>query len=336
MRELRKDPVVGRWVIISTERADRPVDFGFPSPPLREAACPFCPGREEDTPPAVLALGGNGAGPAPGPDGWSVRVVPNKFPALQIEGELDRRGEGMFDKMNGIGAHEVIIETPDHDAQWWDLTEGHLVDILRAYRVRMVDLARDPRFKYILVFKNQGQAAGATLEHPHTQLIATPIIPKWVKEELTGARDHYRLKERCIYCDIIRQEVDENRRLVRATDQFVVFEPFAPRFPYETWIMPRRHASSFESGPEEQLAPLAEVLRDVFVRLHGVLGAPPYNMVIHTAPVGDPFLLHFHWHIEIMPKIAHAAGFEWGSGFHINVVPPEDAAVRLREAAPVV
>jgi UDPglucose--hexose-1-phosphate uridylyltransferase len=330
MRELRKDPVVGRWVIISTERADRPVDFGFHAPVPREKGCPFCPGREKETPPEILALGRNGAGPDDA--GWKVRVVPNKFPALQIEGELDRRGEGMFDKMNGIGAHEVIIETPDHAAQWWDLDADHLVEVLRAYRARMLDLARDPRFKYILVFKNQGEAAGATLEHPHTQLIATPIIPTWVKEELTGARDHYRLKERCIYCDIIRQEIDEAKRLVTATDQFVVFEPFAPRFPYETWIMPRRHASSFEGGPEDQLVPLAGMLRDVFVRLHGVLGTPPYNMVIHTAPVGDPFLLHFHWHIEIMPKIVHAAGFEWGSGFHINVVPPEDASRRLREA----
>ena len=332
MRELRKDPVVGRWVIISSERAGRPVDYAPRVSEARGERCPFCPGHEADTPPEVLALGRNGS--APDSPGWRVRVIPNKFPALQIEGDLDRRGEGMFDKMNGIGAHEVVIESPDHEARWWDLGIDQIADILAAYRARVLDLARDPRFKYILVFKNHGEAAGATLEHPHTQLIATPIIPKWVKEELSGARDHYRLKERCIYCDMVRQEMEEGKRLVAVTDDFVVIEPFAPRFPYETTVLPRRHASSFEEGPEELLRSLAAVLKDVYGRLHRVLDDPPFNMVIHTAPAGDPFLLHFHWHLEIMPKLTSVAGFEWGSGFYINVVSPEDAARRLREAAP--
>ncbi len=328
MRELRKDPVVGRWVIISSERAARPMDF-VPHPAHAHGnGCPFCPGREGETPHEVLALGR--AGSEPDTAGWQVRVVPNKYPALQIEGELDRRGEGMFDMMNGIGAHEVVVETPDHQARWWDLVPGQMVQILTAFRERILDLGRDPRFKYILVFKNHGEAAGATLEHPHTQLIATPIIPRWVKEELTGARDHYRLKERCIYCDIARQEMEDGKRMVAVTEHFVVLEPFAPRFPYETMIFPRVHASSFEQSPAALLEPLAAVILDLFGRLHRVLDDPPFNLVLHTAPVGDPFLLHFHWHLEIMPKITNVAGFEWGSGFHINVVPPEDAAARLR------
>ncbi len=331
MRELRKDPVVGRWVIISAERAGRPRDYAPAGASSRGDRCPFCPGHEADTPGEVLALGRNGG--APDTPGWSVRVVPNKYPALQIEGELDRRGEGMFDKMNGIGAHEVVIESPDHDGRWWDLSLEQLTEVLRAYRIRMLDLARDPRFKYILVFKNHGEPAGATLEHPHTQLIATPIIPKWIKEELSGARDHFRLKERCIYCDIVRQELEEGKRLVAATEHFAVLQPFAPRFPYETLVLPRRHASSFEQGPEDLLPDLAGVLRDFFARLHRVLVDPPYNLVLHTAPVGDPFLLHFHWHLELIPKVSHAAGFEWGSGFYINSVSPEEAARNLRGPA---
>ena len=329
MRELRKDPVVGRWVIISSERADRPMDFTRSAVAPDGDGCPFCAGREQETPHEILALGRETG--APNTPGWTVRVVPNKFPALQIEGDLDRHGEGMFDKMNGIGAHEVVIETPDHHARWWDFDPAHLAQVLAAYRERMLDLALDSRFKYILVFKNHGGDAGATLEHPHTQIIATPIIPKRVREELQGAADHYQRKERCVYCDIIRQEMESGTRVVRATDDFVALEPFAPRFPYETWILPRRHASSFEQGSRELLEPLAEMLLWVSKGLHRVLDDPPFNLVLHTAPAGDPFLLHYHWHIEIMPKVTKAAGFEWGSGFYINFVPPEEAAERLRK-----
>ena len=332
MRELRKDPVVGRWVIISSERADRPMDFSRRASAPAGNGCPFCPGHEKETPPELFVRGRESG--ESNTEGWAVRVIPNKFPALQIEGDLDRHGEGMFDKMNGIGAHEVVIETPDHDARWWDLSADHLSLIFAAYRERMLDLAHDSRFKYILVFKNHGEDAGATLEHPHTQLVATPIIPKRVREELQGARDHYHLKERCVYCDIIRQELESDTRVVATTDDFVVLQPFAPRFPYETWVLPRRHASSFEQGPGEHLEGLGAVVRDVFRRLHAVLDDPAFNLVLHTAPAGDPFLLHFHWHIEIMPKVTNVAGFEWGSGFYINTIPPEDAARRLRAAIP--
>ena len=253
MPELRKDPVVGRWVIISTERSRRPTNF---TPVTTERAgdfCPFCPGNEETTPPEVLAYRPQGGAPNSG--GWQVRVVPNKFPALQIEGTLDRRGEGLYDKMNGVGAHEVVIEGPDHALELADLPVDHIAQVLHAYRERALDLHRDRRFRYVLIFKNHGPQAGATLEHTHTQLIATPIIPKILQEELDGSRRYYELKERCVFCDIVQQETAENngRRIVSLSERFVAIEPFAPRFPFETWILPRRHDCSYEriEGREE-------------------------------------------------------------------------------------
>ncbi len=334
MPELRKDPVVGRWVIISTDRSRRPMNFAPVRVERTSNFCPFCPGQEDKTPPEVYACRQNGGGPNSA--GWKVRVVPNKFPALQIEGALDRRGEGLYDKMNGVGAHEVVIEGPDHDLALADLPVEHLVEVLKAYRERMVDLHRDRRFRYVLVFKNHGAGAGATLEHTHTQLIATPIIPKNLMEELEGARRYHELKERCVFCDIIQQDTaDHNgRRVVSMNDRFLTVEPFAPRFPFETWILPRRHDSSFQvvQDPDEY-RDLASILKDTLGRLNRALDRPPYNFVIHTAPVSEGDLDYYHWHLEIMPVLARMAGFEIGSGFHINPTPPEDAAQYLREIA---
>ena len=334
MPELRKDPVVGRWVIISTERSRRPTNF-TPAPETRGSDfCPFCPGNEDKTPPEVHAVRANG-GP-PNSPGWSVRVVPNKFPALQIEGSLDRRGEGLYDRMNGVGAHEVVIEGPRHDQNLADLPIEHIRDVLAAYRERVVDLHRDRRFRYVLIFKNHGALAGATLEHAHTQLIATPIIPKILQEELEGARRYFELKERCVFCDIVQQETaeDNGRRVVMTTDRFVAIEPFAPRFPFETWILPRRHDAAYQTttDPDECLD-LAHILKDTLQPLNRALDRPPYNFVIHTSPVSDGDLEYYHWHLEIMPKLTRVAGFEIGSGFYINPTPPEDAAQYLREIA---
>ncbi|TMQ68566.1 MAG: galactose-1-phosphate uridylyltransferase [Candidatus Eisenbacteria bacterium] len=332
MPELRKDPVIGRWVIISTERGRRPTSFGPTAPEPRSGFCPFCPGSEDKTPPEVYAVRANG-GP-PNSAGWMVRVVPNKFPALQIEGSLDRRGEGLYDRMNGVGAHEVVIEGPSHDQDLADLPVEHMEHVLWAYRDRMLDLHRDRRLRYVLIFKNHGSQAGATLEHTHTQLIATPIIPKYIQEELEGARRYYELKERCVFCDIIQQETasQATRRLVSMNDGFMAIEPFAPRFPFETWILPRRHDASFQAlDRAEERRDLAILLKDVLGRLNQALDRPPYNFVLHTAPVSDHDLEYYHWHIEIMPKLTRVAGFEIGSGFFINPTPPEDAAQYLRE-----
>jgi UDPglucose--hexose-1-phosphate uridylyltransferase len=329
MPELRKDPIIGRWVIISTERGKRPSDF--PSAPKRRGnkLCPFCPGNESATPPEILAFRPNSS--EPNKPGWTLRVISNKFPALMIEGDLNREGRGIFDKMNGVGAHEVIIETPDHDKDLVDLDEKQVQDIIWAYRERTIDLKKDPRFRYILIFKNQGESAGASLEHSHSQLIATPIVPKRVTEELEGAGKYYEYKERCIFCDIIRQEISENERVVLQNDSFISIEPFAPRFPFETWILPRKHSPAFEEIKREEIPALAIILKETLQRLAKALNHPPYNYVLHTSPVDLEHNEEYHWHIEIMPKLTRVAGFEWGTGFYINPTAPEDAATYLKE-----
>jgi UDPglucose--hexose-1-phosphate uridylyltransferase len=331
MPELRKDPVVGRWVIISTERSRRPSDFNPEPVQVRATSCVFCPGHEDKTPPEILAL--RPADSAPDGPGWSLRVVANKFPALRIEGDLAPSGEGLFDRMNGVGAHEVVIETPDHAASLATLGTDAVADVLLAYRERLADLKKDPRFEYVLVFKNHGEAAGASLEHPHSQLIATPIIPIMVSEELAGSAQYFAMKERCVWCDIVRQERRSGHRMIAEVQGFAALAPFAPRFPFETWILPTRHRSAYEESDVDELRGLAEVLGTVLRRLNRVLETPPFNFMLHTAPLREPALEHFHWHLEVIPKLTRVAGFEWGSGFFINPMLPEDAAAALREDA---
>jgi UDPglucose--hexose-1-phosphate uridylyltransferase len=320
--------VVGRWVIISTERARRPSDFP-PRPVARRGGpCVFCAGQEDNTPPEVWAL--RHGGPDNG-GGWQVRVVPNKFPALRIEGELEPAGEGLYDRMNGVGAHEVIIEAPEHDTALDRLPPEHLAGVFRAFQARMVDLAQDPRLDYVMVFKNHGEPAGASLEHPHSQLIATPIVPSMVADELAGGLQHFRIKQRCIWCDVVRQERQGRTRLVHLEGGFLAVAPFAPRFPFETWILPIAHRSSFPDTTAGEIFALARVVGDVLRRMAVVLNDPPYNLMLHSAPLRTPALQHFHWHIEIIPKLTNAAGFEWGTGFFINPTPPEEAAAHLRD-----
>ncbi len=328
MPELRKDPVIGRWVIVSTERGKRPMDFPHKRPQRHGGFCPFCTGNESKTPPEVLAFREKGEA---NERGWSVRVVPNKFPALVIEGPLQRQGIGLYDKINGIGAHEVIIDSPEHDKNFADFAVSEIAEVLRAYQLRLGDLAQDQRFRYILVFKNHGEDAGATLEHSHTQLIATPIIPKRVMEELEGTQRHFEIKERCIYCDIIDQEMHDGQRIIEATDDFVAISPFAARLPFETWILPKRHDPHFHRMDGAARKQLAVVLSTVLRKLNLALDEPAYNFVIHTAPINTRREWHFHWHIELMPKLTKVAGFEWGSGFYINPTPPEEAAAYLRD-----
>jgi UDPglucose--hexose-1-phosphate uridylyltransferase len=329
--ELRKDPVTGRWVIISTERRKRPTDFRLErSSVLGSEYCPFCEGREDMTPPEVLAFRNHGG--APNSPGWDLRVVPNKFPALQVEGNLDREGEGLFDRMNGIGAHEVIIETPDHAKTLATMSEPEIERVLWAYRERIVDLKRDIRFRYILIFKNHGAPAGATLEHSHSQLIALPIVPDFVREELEGAKRHYAAKERCVFCDIIRQETTAGRRVIHENADIVALAPYAPRFPFETWLLPRTHGARFEDAPRQAYESLARMLKAVLQRMNRTLEMPSYNLIIHSAPFSEPATDYYHWHVELIPKLTRTAGFEWGTGFYINPTSPEEAAQVLRAA----
>lgn len=329
MPELRKDPIVGRWVIISTERGKRPSSFSSVSKKTTATMCPFCPGHEDSTPPEVLAY--RAPYSEPNQPGWRLRVISNKYPALIVEGSLNREPKGIYDKMHGIGAHEVIIETNDHDRDMVDMTDEQVRDVFWAYRERMMDLERDMRLKYILIFKNHGEAAGASLEHAHSQLIATPIIPKRVAEEIAGAKRYFEFKERCIFCDIIRQEIQEKERIVSDYDAFISVQPFAPRFPFETWIIPKMHQSSYLELSDSEFIVLARAFKDTLNRLKIALNDPPYNYILHTRPVSKEHQEYFHWHFEIIPKLTKVAGFEWGSGFYINPTTPEEAASYLRE-----
>jgi UDPglucose--hexose-1-phosphate uridylyltransferase len=328
--ELRKDPVTGRWVIIATDRAKRPSDFARATVELHPSRiCPFCPGNETKTPPEILVFGRNGSRNL---SDWSLRVVPNKFPALRVEGELQREGEGLYDKITGVGAHEVIIESPDHMSTLSTVPEKRVEDLFWAFRERVVDLRRDIRLKYILLFKNHGEAAGMTLEHTHSQLIALPVVPKRVQEELEGAKRHFDFKERCVFCDIVHQERSDEARIVIETDHFLSFAPYAARFPFESWILPKHHASNFDQITTTEMQNLASVLQRTLRKIDKTLERPPYNFVLHTAPLQDAPVGYFHWHIELIPKLTRVAGFEWGSGFYINPTPPEEAANYLRNA----
>jgi len=328
MLQLRKDPVVDRWVIIASERARRLRLVREPE--VRETGpCPFCPGNEGTTPPEIAAFRPRDS--APNSPGWWTRVVANKYPALQIEGDLDKAGEGIYDVMNGVGAHEVIIETPEHDDRAETLDEKQFGEILWMYRERSLDLKGDDRFRYVLIFKNRGRVAGASLSHPHSQLIATPVVPKRVMEEIRGARSYFRLKERCVFCDIVREEIGYGGRIVVVSDGFVAFVPFAPRFPFEIWLTPRKHGSAFERITRAEVEDLARVLRETLLRLSKALAEPPYNYMLHTSPCRESDNEYYHWHIEITPRILEVAGFEWGTGFYVNPTAPEDAAAYLRE-----
>jgi UDPglucose--hexose-1-phosphate uridylyltransferase len=331
MPELRKDPIVGRWVIIALERAKRPHDFNHQDQALvNSGACPFCEGNEDKTPPEILAYRDRGA--RPNAPGWRVRVVPNKFPALKIEGGLNKRGDGIYDKMAGVGAHEVIIESPQHHVSMAELSDHNIQEILWVYRDRLVDLKKDNRLVHGMLFKNVGSAAGASLEHTHSQLIVTPIVPISVWEEMTGGLEFYNYRGRCIYCDIIQQELATESRIVLDTEHFTAFCPYASRFPFETWILPKTHSSHYENIPKPGVEDLGVTLKTVLTKLEKALDSPPYNYIIHTAPFDHQELPHYHWHIEIIPRLTKVAGFEWGSGFYINPMPPEDAARFLRDA----
>ncbi|MDD5129576.1 MAG: DUF4931 domain-containing protein [Candidatus Omnitrophica bacterium] len=338
MPELRKDPIIGRWVIIATERARRPDQFvGQFKEQEDESACPFCEGKEANTPPEIYAIRPrNSAHNGPG---WDLRVIPSISPFLRVEGDLDRRGNGVYDVMNGVGAHEIVIETNQHVANMADLSEEQIARVLNCYSDRILDLEKDTRLKYVLVFKNYGKGSGGTgIRHARSQLIATPVNPKRVKEELAGARLYYEYHERCVFCDLIKQEIAQKERIILDYDGFVAVSPFAARFPFETWILPKKHCSDFTCMDAQTRKNLSRVLKAVLLKLKIGLNDPDYNYVIHTAPFRRQKVGYwktidqdYHWHIEIMPRLTKVAGFEWGTGFYICPLPPEDTAKFLRE-----
>jgi len=329
MPELRKDPIVQRWVVMAPDRAKRPSDVKDDPKFVVGEFDPFAEGNEAATPPEIMAYRNYGSQPN-GP-GWRVRVVPNKFPALQIEGNLEKRGDGIYDMMNGIGAHEVVIECPHGETNMSRLSVDNIREVLWVYHDRLVDLKRDRRLVHALIFKNKGALAGASLQHCHSQLMATSVVPISIWEEMNGALEFFNYRGRSIFDDMIQQELATGSRIVLDTANFVVFCPFASRFPFETWILPKQQSSHFENITRQAIEELGTVLKTVLRKLELALDDPPYNYVIHTAPFNQPELPHFLWHMELFPRITRVAGFEWGSGFYINPVMPEQAAAFLRD-----
>jgi UDPglucose--hexose-1-phosphate uridylyltransferase len=328
MSELRKDPVVERWVIISDDTIRPPSIVEKGKEGDAENICPFCPGNEYLCPPEILANRPYDSNP--NDQQWNLRVIPNRSPLLVVEEEYKRLGEGLYDKITGVGANEVIIETPGHNIRQGQMAVAELENLFWAYRDRIIDLRKDRRMRYVLIYKNCGTFAGATLDHAYSLLMALPIVPRAILDEIEGARKHFHYKERCIYCDVIRQEIQLESRVVCESDNFLAIEPFAPRMPFETWVLPKRHAPRFENIEPMEIHDLASIFKDVLGRLDKGLNYPDYNYYIHTAPFGsecDPF---FHWHIEIIPRLIPRTGLEWGSEIYINSTPPEDAARFLR------
>ncbi len=337
--QLRKDHVSGHWVIIASERSKRPDDFRPAQTEKKDnpaGFCPFCKGNETKTPPEVFSLRENGSGPdAPG---WSVRVVPNKFPALTRGRPPQRTSQGLFESMEGVGVHEVIIETPDHDREWSDLTLAHLRDVLWTYQQRIRSIETESQYQYIQVFKNKGREAGASLSHPHSQIVATPMIPKRVKEEIWSSDRFFRKAKECLFCRTLREEIAAKERIIRVNSHFVITAPFASRFPFEMRVHPLQHSPFFSGVSEAELHSLAENLQAVLSKFKNILSDPPFNVILHQAP--HPGLARktwpnvesiFHWHLEIIPILTRLAGFEWGTGFYINPVLPELAASYLKD-----
>ncbi|MDD5045073.1 MAG: galactose-1-phosphate uridylyltransferase [Candidatus Omnitrophica bacterium] len=328
MSDLRRDPIVGRWVIVNSGHPLKPQDYEKEEHTWRQGECPFCYGNESLTPPEIDVIR-NPKTQANTP-GWQVRVVANKFPALRIEGELERHGVGMYDMSNGVGAHEVIIESPYHHKDIPDLLNNEIENIITLWCRRTIDLAKDKRFKYIMLFKNYGPSAGASLEHPHSQIIALPMIPKNVHEELLGAEEYFGYRERCIFCDILRQETQDKERIIIEDKYFMAFCPFVSRFPFEIWIVPKKHSGYYCQMSKEEIPSLANILKEVIGRVKNILPSPAYNFIMHSSPINGDASDSYHWHIELMPKLTRVAGFEWGSGFYLVPTPPESAARYLK------
>ena len=330
MPELRREPIVGRWVVIKSDPALLPENFEKEDhTPRKQSTCPFCAGKEYLTPAEIEAT--RPAESKPNTSGWKVRTVPNKFPALKADGVFEKLGVGMYDTTTGIGAHEVVIETPDHNQQLADLSVEDMTSVLETYISRAKKLAKDKRFKYICIFKNFGESAGTSLEHAHSQIIALPMVPKFVGEELEGSRNYYRYRGRCIFCDVIHQEHQDKERIVVENADFLAFCPFAPRYAFETWIIPKRHAADFTAMGAGEKKELAKILKDILVRVKTVLSNPSYNFFVHIAPNDYDAPESYHWHIEIIPKLTRSVGFEWGTGLYIVPTPPQTAARCLRQ-----
>lgn len=329
MSELRKHPLTGQWVIINKTRGKRPGFTVFPKIEKKGGICPFCSGNESTTPPEVYAIRDGHETDCPG---WRVRVVPNKFAMIGNEGVFEALDEGFYQKMTGVGAHEVVVESPDHEKELHDLPVSSISEVMLAFRERFRELKKNPQIKYVHLFKNHGFMGGGSLEHTHSQIVALPIVTKAVTEEERSAKTFYEEKGRCIFCDMVSLETEKNTRLVMENDGFIAFCPYAPRSAFETWIVPKVHESHFENIDDREISLLAEVLKPVLLKIKSCLNGPAYNFAVYTAPVQQAGKLHYHWRLEIMPQSSPIGGFERATGFYVNPVSPEDAAEMLRSA----
>ena len=346
MSELRRDPLSKRWVIIAPKRGERPndfhSDFTIEAGRQRDAECPFCEGHEAETLPEVYAHRPHGS--QANQPGWQVRVAPNKFPALRSAEEFEIQAEGMHQRLNGIGAHEVVIETPQHGLSMADLDAAHLAHVLTAYRQRLQALMQDARVRYVQLFKNHGAGAGASLAHSNAQILTLPVMPGALSTELRSTHEHYRRTGACLFCDIIRQEIASDERIITANESFVAFAPFAGRMPFEMFVAPWFHQHDFTMIGDEQIERLACIIRDSLRRLRAAASDPPYNLVLRTAPntrsLADPAVSistvapAYHWRFEILPRLTPLAGFEFGADCYINPTAPEAAATLLRQSNP--
>ena len=342
MSEFRRDPLKGTWVITENQRVRQPREFFIDRERVAMKVCPFCPGQEYKTPQEVFALRPDNT--ATNSPGWQVRVVPNKFPVLRIEGELDKQTAGLNQSMRGIGAHEVIIETADHQRSLAQLDIPETTSVLQAYRARLLDLRQDSRFRYLQIFKNHGVEAGAPLPHSHSQLMAVPITPPVIRNELNSCREHFHNTGNCLICDLLAQEIADGRRVVFNDGRFLVLAPYASCFPFELSLFPLQHNHDFALQNNQELTDCARALQEMLRRLYRLLQDPPYNFILHTSPpihsrAGKPdywetLARDYHWHIELVPRLRRIAGFEWGSGVFVNSLPPEEAAHFLRETDP--
>lgn len=329
MPQLRRDPIVDRWIIISPDRANRPFSLWAKQEKNGGAYCPFCEGNEHSTPKETFAIrksgfGSNGVG-------WTLRVTPNKFPALEWDGIVETSDDGIYRTVSGVGAHEVIIETPRHDEDLADLDVERVADLFKVVRLRCLEFKKDDRLQCIQFFKNHGAQAGASLEHSHSQIIAMPVVSKLIQEELSGAERRFAEINTCVFCEIIKKEIAEGVRMIAENRDFVAIAPFAPRFAYESWILPKEHCPYYEDADDAHAMSLAEIYKDVLGGINKLLDNPPYNMTLHTAPFnGGKQNKEYHWFVKTWPVTTNVAGFEWGSGFYINTVAPERAAEQMR------
>ena len=340
MSQLRFDPLQERWVIIPSGRARKPSDFFVSREEIRLAFSPFSEGNEGRTPPEVFALRPEGS--EPNTPGWAVRVVPNKFPVLGIEGDITIREDGPHEWMDGVGVHEIVVESPDPHKDLTDLTPEHVAKVFKACQARLRDLMRDRRLRSLLVFKNHGIEAGSTIPHSHTQIIGLPVTPITLRQELQASRKHFKKTGNCLFCDLLKDEISRGDRVIAQNDLCVAVAPYASRFPFEVTVSQTAHSHDFAESSDALLDAFGSLVHDVLQRLKRALKDPPYNFALHTAPnvEAEPrpadywrtLDRDFHWHLEIIPRLTRVAGLEWGTGFYVNSMPPEDAATFLRDA----